>query len=55
MAKENRRKEKLIHIRLSSESHKTLKIRCAHEGTTIQEMVASLIEQELSPPPKESK
>jgi len=42
---QNQRK---IHIRLSEEVHRRLRIRAAELDTTIQEWVAALIDKELS-------
>ena len=37
----------MIHIRLDETTHRRLKIRVAHDGSTIQHMVADLIRREL--------
>jgi hypothetical protein len=37
----------MIHIRLDKTTHRKLKIRVAHDGTTIQHLVADLIRREL--------
>ena len=37
----------MIHIRLDETTHRKLKIRVAHAGTTIQRLVADLIRREL--------
>lgn len=37
----------MIHIRLDVTTHQKLKIRVAHAGTTIQNLVASLICREV--------
>ena len=37
----------MIHIRLDETTHRRLKIRVAHNGTTIQHLVADLIRQEV--------
>jgi len=39
---------KMIHIRLTSDIHLQLKVETARKGTTIQEWVAKLIENNLS-------
>lgn len=38
---------RMIHIRLDEETHRKLKIRVAHDGTTIQHLVADLIRQTI--------
>ena len=38
----------MIHIRLDEATHCQLRIRVAHEGTTIQHLVADLIRREIS-------
>ena len=42
--------QRMIHIRLSAEVHKRLRIRVAEEDTTIQEWVAHVIESGLDRP-----
>jgi plasmid stability protein len=37
----------MIHIRLDETTHRRLKIRVAHNGTTIQHLVADLIRREV--------
>jgi len=37
----------MIHIRLDETTHRKLKIRVAHDSTTIQHLVADLIRQEI--------
>ena len=37
----------MIHIRLDETTHRKLKIRVAHDGTTIQHLVADLIRREV--------
>jgi hypothetical protein len=37
----------MIHIRLDETTHRKLKIRVAHNGTTIQHLVADLIRREI--------
>ncbi|MCB2230305.1 hypothetical protein KQH82_06290 [bacterium] len=37
----------MIHIRLDETTHRKLKIRVAHDGTTIQYLVADLIRREV--------
>ena len=37
----------MIHIRLDEITHRKLKIRVAHDGTTIQHLVAELIRREI--------
>jgi len=37
----------MIHIRLDETTHRKLKIRVAHDGTTIQHLVAGLIRREV--------
>lgn len=39
--------ERLIHIRLTSEVHRRLRVRVAEEDTSIQEWVSAFIEREL--------
>ena len=41
---------RMIHIRLSENLHKRMRIRVAELDTTIQHWVASLVENELSKP-----
>lgn len=41
--------ERLIHIRLSTETHKRLRIRAAELDTSLQEWVKSVIENGLKP------
>ena len=36
----------MIHIRLDETIHRKLKIRVAHDGTTIQHLVADMIRRE---------
>ena len=36
-------KDRMIHIRLSSQAHKQLRVRAAQEDTTIQRLVEDLI------------
>jgi len=38
---------RMVHIRLSPELHKELRVRVAEEDTSIQDWVAALIEREL--------
>lgn len=40
--------DRLIHIRLSDENHKKLRIKVAEMDTSIQKYVARLIEESLS-------
>ena len=40
----------MIHIRLDEATHRRLKIRVAHDGTTIQHLVADLIRREVGEP-----
>lgn len=42
-----KREGRLIHVRLSEETHKKLRIRVAELDTTIQEWVAATVEHEL--------
>jgi|GEM_PF-2910939 len=37
----------MIHIRLDETTHRKLKIRVAHDCTTIQQLVADLIRREV--------
>ncbi|RKX26444.1 MAG: hypothetical protein DRP45_03550 [Candidatus Zixiibacteriota bacterium] len=37
----------MIHIRLDETTHRRLNIRVAHDGTTIQHLVADLIRREV--------
>ena len=37
----------MIHIRLDETTHRKLKMRVAHDGTTIQNLVANLIRREV--------
>lgn len=37
----------MIHIRLDETTHRNLKIHVAHDGTTIQHLVADLIRREI--------
>jgi len=37
----------MIHVRLDETTHRKLKIRVAHDGTTIQHLVADLIRREV--------
>lgn len=37
----------MIHIRLDETTHRKLKIRVAHDGTTIQHLAADLIRREV--------
>jgi len=37
----------MIHIRLDETTHRKLKIRVVHDGTTIQHLVADLIRREV--------
>jgi len=39
---------RMIHVRLTEEVHKRLRIRVAEEDTSIQEWVAGLITKELN-------
>lgn len=45
--KKDIREGRMIHVRLSEETHKHLRIRVAELDTTIQDWVAVLIEREL--------
>jgi len=40
--------QRMIHVRLTEETHKRLRIRVAEEDTSIQEWVAGLIIKELN-------
>lgn len=40
--------ERLIHIRLSGEIHKRLRIRAAELDTTMQRLVEQMVEKELA-------
>jgi len=42
------REGKMIHVRLPDKIHQQLKINAARERTTIQQMVAALIERNLA-------
>jgi len=39
--------DKQLHVRLPEELYKTLKVRCVHEDTSMQEYVAKLIARSL--------
>jgi len=41
---------RMIHVRLSEEVHKLLRVRVAEEDTDMQHWVAALIERELARP-----
>ena len=41
------REERIIHIRLSDETHRGLRIRVTELDTTMQDWVSTLIEREL--------
>lgn len=43
-----RNAERKIHIRMSEDLHKRLRIRCAELDTTIQDYVVELFDRELS-------
>ena len=43
----NKRKGRMIHVRLAEETHKKLRMRVAKLDTTIQEWVAAMVEREL--------
>ena len=45
----------MIHIRLDETTHRKLKIRVAHDGTTIQYLVADLIRREVGESNKNNK
>ena len=45
--KQERPRGPMIHIRLNETTHRKLKIRVAHDGTTIQHLVADLIRREV--------
>jgi len=45
----------MIHIRLDETTHRKLKIRVAHDGTTIQHLVADLIRREVGESSKSKK
>jgi plasmid stability protein len=45
----------MIHIRLDETTHRKLKIRVAHNGTTIQHLVADLIRREVGESEKSKK
>ena len=42
-----RPKERMVHVRLTEELHKRLRIRAAENDTTLQDWVATAIENEL--------
>ncbi len=42
-----RPKERMVHVRLTEELHKRLRIRAAEKDTTLQDWVAMAIEHEL--------
>ncbi len=46
--KEDTDKGKMIHIRLTDESHTKLRILVAEQKSTIQDVVSSLIESKIS-------
>jgi hypothetical protein len=37
----------MIHIRIDKTTHRKLKVRVAHDGTTIQHLVADMIRREV--------
>jgi hypothetical protein len=45
----------MIHVRLDETTHRKLKIRVAHDGTTIQHLVAALIRREVGESSKNNK
>jgi predicted HicB family RNase H-like nuclease len=47
MKNQNGPQERLIHIRLSEEIHKRLRIKVAELDTSMQDWVAGLVEKEL--------
>ena len=42
-----RQKARMVHVRLTEETHKRLRIRAAENDTTLQDWVAMAIENEL--------
>lgn len=42
------KQERMIHVRLTGDLHKKLKIEVAHKGQTIQDWVSRLIDKNLS-------
>jgi predicted HicB family RNase H-like nuclease len=42
-----RPKQRMVHVRLTEELHKRLRIRAAEKDTTLQDWVAMAIENEL--------
>ena len=42
-----RPKERMVHVRLTEELHRRLRIRAAEKDTTLQDWVAMAIENEL--------
>lgn len=51
----NRDDSRMIHVRLTSETHKRLRIRAAELDTTIQKMVESVLEEALKAPMKKGR
>lgn len=47
MGEETRKKTRKVHIMLSDDLHRDVRIRCAYEDITIQEYVASLIANDM--------
>lgn len=43
----DRRRGRLIHVRLEAETHRRLRVATAEQDATIQDWVATLIEREL--------
>ena len=48
-----RPKERMVHVRLTEELHKRLRIRAAEKDSTLQDWVAMAIEHELERPDRE--
>lgn len=47
-AKKQSAKEKQIHVRLSPELHKRLRVKCAYEDLSIQQYIEKLLREGLA-------
>jgi plasmid stability protein len=47
-------RNRMIHVRLDEDTHRRLKVRAAQGGTTIQQVVESLIRQKVVTPKSKS-
>jgi len=47
--------EKKIHVRVTEDLHRRLRIRCAERGVTIQDYVVEVLEHQLVPANKKKK